>query len=95
MKCHSDGTGCAWFVTLAMLRRNEGPREWHVTDANLEHQNCVSVAKPSHKQLANHHVVQTAVSATPALATQDLAVQLKNVTMSSELFKWVRVSPPP
>ncbi len=89
LECDSASTGCEWNVRLARFRSKTGPGDWHVTDGNLEHQNCVGVAKPTKIQLVASSVVRAAISAEPSTSTRALVAQLQHqskVTASTHVM---------
>ncbi|CEG37897.1 uncharacterized protein PHALS_05945 [Plasmopara halstedii] len=68
-------------VTLAQgksrFRSKNQPGDWHVTGGNLDHQNCVSVAKPSRIQLVNNPVRSRRTASTPK---EDNSVTARDVS---------------
>ena len=49
-----------------------------MTDGNLDHQNCVSVGKPSTAQLVTSSIVRGALSAEPTTSARILVDQLRH-----------------
>lgn len=89
MKCDSVSTGCTWYVRLARLRSADGPRDWHVTQCDLGHQNCIGVAKPTQVQLVANSVIQGTLTADASASSRTLVVQLRqqsNITASKHVM---------
>lgn len=78
LQCDSAIIGCEWYVKLARFRNENGPGDWHVTVGNLDHQNCVSTAKPSKTQLVSSSIIRGALSAEPTISTRALVTQLRH-----------------
>jgi hypothetical protein len=78
--CDSAQTGCGWFVCLSRLRSKDGAGDWHVTNANLEHQNCTGRARPSRSQLEVDSVVCAALATNPSTSSTSLVSQLQAQT---------------
>ncbi|CEG48114.1 uncharacterized protein PHALS_05588 [Plasmopara halstedii] len=66
-----------------------------VVSGNLDHQNCVSVAKPSRIQFINNPVVRGALAANPATSTNALVVQLRHHLIVALSYCNKRNAPPP
>ncbi|CEG50362.1 Zinc finger, SWIM-type [Plasmopara halstedii] len=89
LQCDSATIGCEWHVRLARFRSRNHQGDWHVTGGNLDHQNCVSLAKPLRIQLVNNPVVRGALAANPATSINALVAQLrhqKKVTASQHVM---------
>lgn len=78
LECNSVSTGCKWYVRLARLRSAAGPGDWHVTNALLDHQNCVGVSKPSRAQLVTNAVIRGSLSADTNASAKTLVTQLRH-----------------
>ena len=78
LQCNSASSGSEWHIRLARYRNKHGPGDWHVTDGNLDHQNCVSVGKPSTAQLVTSSIVRGALSAEPTTSARNLVDQLRH-----------------
>ena len=68
-------------------------RNWNVTVCNLEHQNCVGVAKPSRSLLVASSVIRGALSTEPATSAKTLVAQLhhqSNISASQHVMYHTR-----